>query len=157
MSIKSKALEYLSSDKNIITSDSGEGYKIEAVEEALDSLSNDLEKINNLSTGMSLAAAKMADKLMKHLQTLNQHAKPAAELKEILNMYESSRIYKVIQIDNFCRSDVSDILVEENLTKLQAENLTNRLNSSLYDFTDEYYKLVDQHYELYDHIKELYS
>lgn len=61
-------------------------------------------------------------------------------------------MYKVIIKDNLDRESVSDRLFKENLTKVEAEDLADKMNLPLEacEFCNDYYKAVPMEYKLWD-------
>lgn len=62
---------------------------------------------------------------------------------------------KVIAIDNFGRDYVSDVLIGENLSELDANLLASDKNQEYGDSDNApyYYKVVEDDYKLHDAIK----
>lgn len=57
---------------------------------------------------------------------------------------------KIVQVDNFDRDYVSDILIAENANEHFGEFLTKVLNEKYSsDYSPEYYRLVSDDYELH--------
>ncbi len=57
--------------------------------------------------------------------------------------------YKIIATDNFDRESVADKLIDENLSKEDADFICEELNINTPENTEVFYKVVEQEKELY--------
>ena len=58
---------------------------------------------------------------------------------------------KIIQVDNFDRESISDILVAENVHKEYIKTIVRTLNTKYSgDYAENYYKAVEDDYKLFE-------
>jgi len=57
---------------------------------------------------------------------------------------------KIIGVSNLNLDEVSDIIIQENLTIEKGEELVGELQKTVRDYDTYYPKLVEDNYELYD-------
>lgn len=59
-------------------------------------------------------------------------------------------MYKVIKVDNFNRESVSDVLVKDNVSEEEGDNICKEKNKDCSDTSEWYYMCVSADYELWD-------
>lgn len=58
---------------------------------------------------------------------------------------------KIIAKDNFCREEISDRLICENINEYYGEKILEFLKGTFESaYSDDYFELVDDEYKLYD-------
>lgn len=56
---------------------------------------------------------------------------------------------KVIKTDNFDSGRINDVLIEDNLTRQDAQTLANRLNEPLRESSPHWHIVVEDSYKLF--------